>query len=254
MNIECVIVSVNYGDFLAHTLPYNKHLFNKMVVVTTPADSQTQRVCGFHNVQCLLTEEFYADGGPFNKGRGINAGLRALSRSDWLVHMDADVLLPPLTRHYLEIKNLDRNAIYGIDRLMCESYEDWAEFISDPHPQHELDVYVHPKPFDMGTRIAKRTEGGYIPIGFFQLWHGSLGRNCYPIEHQDAARSDMLFALQWPPQHRALIPEIFGYHLATEGNTNQGTNWRGRQTPRFLPQRPAGEPQNGYADKQTRIM
>src|SRR5690348_8821234 len=102
MNIECVVVSVNYGDFLAHTLPYNKHLFNKMVVVTSAVDSRTRRVWDFHNVECQTTDEFYADGGPFNKGRGINVGLRALARTDWLVHMDADIVLPPLARHYFE--------------------------------------------------------------------------------------------------------------------------------------------------------
>jgi hypothetical protein len=43
----------------------------------------------------------------------------------------------------------------------------------------------------------------------------------------------MQFAAQWPRNKRAMIPEVIGYHLASDGNAPMGANWSGRQTPRF---------------------
>jgi hypothetical protein len=52
--------------------------------------------------------------------------------------------------------------------------------------------------------------GGYVPIGFFQLWNARSRRLIYPEHHATAARSDMLFSLQWARQQRQLLPEIVG--------------------------------------------
>jgi hypothetical protein len=73
--MEAVIVSDNYSDFLAHTLPHTKFLFNKIVVVTSYEDKQTQRVCEYHHVMCIKTDELMSRKGEFHKGKGINAGL-----------------------------------------------------------------------------------------------------------------------------------------------------------------------------------
>jgi len=36
--INCLMVSVNYGDMLNLTLPLNKHLFRNVYVITIPND------------------------------------------------------------------------------------------------------------------------------------------------------------------------------------------------------------------------
>jgi hypothetical protein len=42
-----------------------------------------------------------------------------------------------------------------------------------------------------------RHAGGFVPIGFFQLWNpGVSGIRCYVSEHTDAGRGDTLFAQQ----------------------------------------------------------
>lgn len=236
MYLEAVTVCVNYSDFLAHTLPYNKHHFNHLVVVTTPEDIDTQRVCQYYNVQCVITDEFTKHGDVFNKARGINVGLGYLSKKDWVIHLDADMYLPPLTRHILERISLDNKNIYGIDRMMCPNFEAWQSFITNPKPLHTGWVYIHPMPFPMGVRIGEYMSEGYEPIGFFQMWN-PIGSNIfeYPNEHGSADRTDVIFAKKWKRKNRVLIPEIIGIHLDSEDLNliEMGKNWNGRKTIRF---------------------
>jgi len=236
MYLEGVIVCVNYSDFLAQTLPHNKSIFNHLVVVTTHEDKLTQNLCEYHNVECLKTDEFTKNGDPFNKAKGINVGLRYLSNRDWVIHLDADIYLPPLTRGILERITLEKNKLYGIDRMMCPNFEEWNEFISNPRPTHTGWVYIHPTVFPMGVRIGEYMSRGYEPIGFFQMWHPSTSKIfLYPEEHGSADRTDVLFAKKWDRVNRALIPEIIGIHLDSENSTidEMGKNWNGRKTKYF---------------------
>src|SRR5690349_3227997 len=118
MKIEAVITCVNYADFLAHTLPYNRSLFDKVIVVTSPEDQATQRVCEYWHVQTVVTDRMETHWGRFKKGCGVNDGLKQLDRDGWLVHMDADMILPPLFRKVFEGLDLDRSYIYGMDRFI----------------------------------------------------------------------------------------------------------------------------------------
>lgn len=233
MKIECVTVSVGYSDFLAWMLLWNKRHFDDMVVVTSTGDQQTQKVCAYHHVRCVQTDAFYAGGQAFNKGAGISAGLAALSCSDWVVHMDSDILLPPRSRDLIQRSQADPCSIYGIDRIMCKSFEDWTAFVSDPELQHTDEVYVTANAFPLGSRVAKTDLDGYVPIGYFQLWNAAAtNRKSYPSEHGTSARADMVFAQQWSRNTRHLIPEVVGIHLESE-DTPKGANWRGRTTQPF---------------------
>ena len=234
MKIEAVTVCVNYSDFLAHTLPHNKNHFNKIVIVTDTKDIDTKKVCDFYNVMCVQTDVFYENGNKINKGKGINEGLKHLDMDGWVVHLDADIYLPPLTRSILENLELDNKTIYGIDRMMCPSYKDWLYFIDNPSLLHEGWIYVHPSAFPMGVRIAEYKGKGWEPIGFFQMWNpkGS-GVFEYPKEHGAVDRSDVIFAKKFPRSKRQLLPEIISIHIDSEEAVQMGKNWSGRQTTKF---------------------
>ncbi len=233
MKLEAVTVCINYADFLAETLPHNRTLFDKLVVVTAPEDRATRAVCEHWNVECVLTDAAKTRWDKFCKGAAINEGLSVLSKTDWLVHIDADIMLPPLTRQLVHDAALDKHVIYGIDRYMCPDVHAWRKFLHQPTTQLEGGVFVHPNHFPIGARIITRQFGGYVPIGFFQLWHSSTKRLTYPEQHEDAARGDVAFAAQWPRHERALIPEIIGYHLESEQSAEMGANWGGRKTKPF---------------------
>ncbi len=234
MKIEAVSVCVNYSDFLAHTLPHNRTLFDKLVIVTDTKDLKTKAICDYYNVTCVQTDSFYENGSKINKGKGINEGLKHLDRDGWVVHLDSDIYLPPLTRSILEILDLDHQTIYGIDRMMCPTYESWLNFIDSPSPLHEGWIYVHTTAFPMGVRIAEYKNKGWEPIGFFQMWHpeGSDVRD-YPGEHGSVDRSDVLFAKKFPRAKRQLLPEIIAVHIDSEELVTMGKNWQGRQTAEF---------------------
>ena len=53
MRIEAVIISVNYADYLRHSIPFNKSLFDRMVIVTTEKDKETQNICSYNDVEFI---------------------------------------------------------------------------------------------------------------------------------------------------------------------------------------------------------
>lgn len=236
MKIEAVTTSVGYADFLAHTLPMNMRHFDKLLVITSPEDQATQRVCDYWGVPYERTDAFGSRWqGIFSKGSGINAGLAKLDKDAWICHLDADIALPPHTRTSIEKADLDPSMIYGIDRLECKSWADWQRFIGAPEPAIQgAGFFIHTThaPFPIGTRVAFQHHGGYIPIGFFQLWHAESGIVKYPEGHTDAGKEDAVFPTQWPRRKRALIPEVLGYHLESE-MAEMAVNWKGRKAKPF---------------------
>ena len=234
MKIECVITCAGYGDILSHTLPMNQRHFDKILVVTAPEDKQTQKVCDYWGIQYHSTDCFQNRWSRFMKGKGINEGLVRLDKDAWLCHMDADIALSPNARAALAIMDLDPDCIYGIDRVECKNFLDWMRFISSPEPivaRNNFLIHTTHAPFQWATRIKFDHHGGYLPIGFFQLWHSKV-RTQYPEGHTDAGREDAHFAALWPRNKRGLLPEIIGYHLESEA-AEMAVNWKGRKTKPF---------------------
>jgi hypothetical protein len=239
MRIEAVAICVDYADYLEETLPSLLPHVDDLVIVTTPEDSRTRRLCARHSVRCLPTRCFYRGGEAFNKAQGINYGLANLKLDDWVLHIDADTVLPPRTRYMLENTDLDPRKLYGCDRVHCVGRAEWDSFKVSPAIPYEWRCLVQsPRSWRLGSRIAHMEHGGYCPLGFFQLWspRGS-GIARYPQVGQGTAEhSDVLHAIQWDRQDRCLIPELICIHLETKEKGDRrpmGQNWAGRTTPEF---------------------
>lgn len=235
MKIEAVVTCVNHADILAHTLPINIHHVDKYVVITAPEDKDTQRVARYWGANCVLTDSFRTRWGEFCKGAGINDGLAVCEKADWLLHMDCDIALPPVFRNYVENAKLDKTMLYGVDRAEFKSYRDWQRFIGNPqlHTGGQncfIDVHHHGK--RLGTRLHFGHAGGYVPLGFLQLWNIESGVLEYKEGHTDAAREDNEFSLKWPRSKRGFLPEVIVYHLESE-DSPMGVNWKGRQSKPF---------------------
>jgi len=244
LQIEAVSVCIGYADFLNETAFHNRKFFNRWVIVTSPEDKATLSVCHRHNLDSIVTEDYARNGGAkhldkvFNKGRAIQRGFDAIGAKDWVLHLDADVVLPPEFSHALEMAHLVENKIYGCDRQMVVGWDAWNAVKTSGYMQHGMHCYVLPynKPW-IGARWAS-PRNGYVPIGFFQLMHGSnlvrdgIWGKPYPAHHGDAARSDVQFGLQWDRRNRELIPELIVWHLESEHKT-LGENWYGRTSKPF---------------------
>ncbi len=243
IKIEAVTVCVDYGDYLEQIAPHNRRLLDRWVVVTKPSDWRTREVCSKHSIECVLSNDFYRDGNPFAKSRGINAGLRQLTGDGYLLHNDADICLPFDLHECLKDANIQPGNIYGCNRLCVPGKDTWkllqnqglysryngwlAEFRDRPEG-----CYVGGIPAGIGN--------GYCPIGFFQLWWGdetlSFGhsRKWYPLNHGTAARTDTQFASLWDRNNRIMIPELMVFHLEDPDAKNRmGQNWKGRVSPDF---------------------
>jgi hypothetical protein len=218
---------------LPHTLP----LFDRVLVVTSEKDYETQETCRRLSCPYYATNIMYKDGDVFNKARAIDFAIGYTRYNEWMVQLDADMYLPPMTRKWLEWRTMDEECIYGIDRVHCVGYENWKKFEkdSDYYIQFDYMCRIHiPKQFPVLDRIAIRDYGGYIPIGFFQMWHCKHGRR-YPIALGSAEHTDVLHSIQWGENKRVLIPEIVGTHV-TPVMMPLGSNWKGRdKMPRFGP-------------------
>jgi hypothetical protein len=241
MRVEAVTVCVGYGDFLAATLPENLPVLDDLVVITTAEDEETRAVCRRHSVHHILSDDHKRDG-PFNKARMIQRALDQIGAQDWVLHLDSDIVLPRKFRQYLDWAHPDPRTIYGADRCNLIGWDDWQRLKHyagawDNHA-HECGHWFHPK-YSVGSRWVSKTHG-YVPIGFFQLLHGSAMtdhgyhlRN-YRANHGDAARTDVQFGLQWDRRHRQILPEVICLHLESAPSAI-GSNWKGRTTPRFGP-------------------
>ncbi len=233
MHIEAVVVCDQYGDYLAETLPHNLPHVDRMVVVTSLEDKETQELCRRFGITCRPTDLLRKNGDPFAKARGIDYGIAYLRQDAWILHMDADIVMPPMARKWLEWVPLDEECIYGADRVLCPNYEEWTNYRITRDMQHDYWCRVNPPSFPLGARLSIREYGGYIPIGYWQLWHGKHGRR-YPLFQSSAEHTDVLHAIQWPAKLRKLIPDFLVVHLE-EANHKMGVNWNGRTTPRFAP-------------------
>ncbi len=233
---EAVTVCLDYADFLDQAMPANLPHFDDWVVVTSRDDESTLRVCERHGVRTIFCPYFTKNSSPFNKALGINLGLAHLKCSDWMIHIDADTVLPANFRKLVENADLHKDAIYGIDRVNCPSWNEWQRYraCGSPHQKHYL--IQPPGGWQIGTRLSHFDYGGYVPIGFFQMWNRESRITRYPTT-QDAGteHTDVLHGLQWARPDRILIPEIVAVHLESEPSA-MGANWKGRTTKAFGPE------------------
>jgi len=220
MNVETVIVCRDYSDYLKRTLPWTVCFSSRVVVVTSPEDLETQKVCESFAVESLKTEAFQYGGGPFNKGAAVNVGLSALSRRDWLLILDADIIIPNHVSLVLRESTLDTEKLYGVDRRVCNS-----DVMLNYVTAGKMDFFYLP----LMKRI--RLCGGEPPAGYFQLFHSSA-MPCgpwYEETHGGADRTDVLFSKRFPKRDYL---DTWVVHLDCGGHTG-GVNWRGRKSPVF---------------------
>lgn len=205
--MKAITVSVDYADLLAITLPRNAPRFSEVVVVTSPADRATQRLCEeVPGVRCHVTEAFYAgEGAVFRKWAALEEGLALLGRDGWIWVLDADILLPQ--RFRVDAFNFCRGNLYGPRRRMLRNPAEYSD---------ELDWRTLPVAPD-------REFAGYCQI--FNARDPHLGAPpWYQTGWLHAGGGDSFFARCWP-EVRRIRPQFEVLHLGEDGK-----NWCGRAT------------------------
>lgn len=222
--IEAVTICVNYADFFKHTWQSHAAVFGRIVVVTTPNDDATIDLCQKAGLECVVTTRGSSDGDAFNVGKMMNEGLKVLSRKTWVARVDADIYLPCGTKERLLHSADDPNALYGIDRFLCPTYNAWVNGTKDLYTK--WGVWMDKWPL---SKRYSPADVGYVPVGFFQLWNAGVNDHIYSEGGTTAANSDIGFALNWPRKYRRMIPDVAAIHLDSE-DAPSGANWSGRKT------------------------
>lgn len=202
--IDVVIVSVNYNDFLLISLERNSKIFENITVVTSSSDFICKKICNKFGVKCVVTDIMYEDGALFNKGKAINAGIRSISDPDYILLLDADILV--MNKIYLDY--LDDESLYTADRYIVPDYVSYQRYVSgglDKDSEFILDM-------DQG-------------LGFFQLFNTYMQID-YPESSQDASLCDIIFR------------DKFDKSVSIDNNTilhlGKESNWKGRKSKSFL--------------------
>jgi hypothetical protein len=232
LRLEAVTVCVGFDDLLDVTLALNHPHLDTMIVVTSHDDRRTQGVAQKHGAICVQTDLFKKNGRAFNKGAAINAGLSRFQYHGWRLHLDADIALPDNFRRMLfNHTHLDAACIYGADRCDAIGIQE-LRATRARYPQHSHRAFVAPQHHRPLSPRYVDTLRGYVPIGYFQLWH-ARAQKPYPYSLGTAAHDDVMFAEQWATEHRRHLPTVICHHLCAR-EPKLGENWEGhRQQPRL---------------------
>jgi len=202
-NLDVIIISVNYNDFLITTLERNSIKFDNITVVTSREDKMCQEICNKFGAKLIVSEIMYEDGAKFNKGKAINLAIKSLKNPGFILLIDADIIV----KEEINTEFLSFDSLYTSDRWMCNTYEDLLKIEKEGNSKNYSYNEV-----DKG-------------LGFFQLFHYSTG-SLYPESSENAAFSDLLF------RDRFTKKESINNSIIHLGRSYQ--NWDGRKTERFL--------------------
>jgi hypothetical protein len=203
-----LVISIDYADLLAATLPHNRPLFDRVFVVTEERDEQTIVVAAEHGCDVLLTSHTKERGASFNRAGLLHRAQRVLHEAfpdAWITILDADIVVPR------QLADADRSAwnpayLYGLARFECLTKSDWETGVV------KLKSYGE----DTGNTV----------YGYFQLYHDKT--KFYPDWSESAGYSDVEFSAQFE-ERRAKVPcdgEMGVIHLGIGT-----TDWKGRVTP-----------------------
>lgn len=203
--IRAIMVAVDYADLLAQTLPYNRHHFEEVMVVTSLDDWECAQIA--HKNDCVVhaTDTFYHHGAAFNKWAALEEGLNHFGREGWLCIMDADVAWPKKLPDDWELKP---GCLYSPNRRMYP--------LIDAIPQESL---------WQGYRIHRNIAEW---AGYSQIFHASdpvLGpAPWHEVNWMHAGGADSFFQSKWAAANK-IRPSFEVLHLGPSGE-----NWCGRST------------------------
>jgi hypothetical protein len=214
------------ADILAVTLPYNRHHFSEVLIVTTQEDIATHAVAFTNNAGVLATPSFYGAGASFAKFRAIEEGLDSLGRRGWLCLMDADVCWPKdlnLLEEYYHlttrlpqdiwlmhrkqplIDGLRFGFLYSGDGRWIAPEDTIFNAPCKPPPERSWASFK-PDPTNGPDGSSPHSEC----IGYSQIFHAddeALGTPpWHDITLPNCAKGDSLFQARWPLSRKVWLP------------------------------------------------
>lgn len=209
-SIRAILTCVDFGDILAVTLPYNRHHFEEVMVVTTPTDLETLAVAKACNARVVTTDSFYDDGAEFNKWKALEEGLDAFGRHGLMCIMDADIMWP---KKPVDTSLFENGCLYTPQRRM---WYDTSQFAYATEEKNWKRVELANEPQWAGYTQIFHADDSHLPPA---PWH--------ELNWKHAGGADSAFQDLWPQECKRR-PSWNVLHLGVAG-----LNWCGRSTPRL---------------------
>ena len=236
--IDVVLVCVGYDDYLAETLPFIAHKVDSVQVVTSPEDTKTQELCEFYGMEPVISHRLHEKGAAFAKGKAINDGINAIENPDWILVLDADIILPEAIEALYQM-TLNPGALYYTRR--------WGPRSINLVPL-ALQAIRSGEPWDQirsqwGSKEKAKFTGRkgnaeeQFPFGYFQLFNvrakALRGRKAiYPDRSRTAEHDDLEMGAKVFEGRTVCLPvPMFDVIHLPHGMFQE--NWSGRATPRL---------------------
>lgn len=133
---------IKYSKFLEITLPLNKSQFDNILIVTTPLDLETQRVCRENDVDYFCTDKFFENGSKFDNNKAISAALHKLKYKDWVISTSPDMIYPDDFRERLRLGELGENNMYGTSRAFIPTIDEYLDYVSGRKTLNDFEQIV----------------------------------------------------------------------------------------------------------------
>lgn len=223
MGLNAIMVAVDYTDLLSLTLPYNRHHFDKVCIVTDLRDDKRLfELAGEYDCRLYTTDAFTRQGAVFNKWLALEEGLDAMGREGWIAILDADVLWPKT----VSVAELDGRVLRIEVAGGRTTYVRPGQLCSPLRRMHEQPTEVIPPESEWVCYPIHRNVGEWA--GYTQIFHGSdpmLGKPpWHNTRYATAGTADSFFQQRWPTK-RKIRPDFNVLHLGQAGK-----NWAGRAT------------------------
>lgn len=183
--VEGLVVCVNCAHSLDVVIERNVRELHELTVVTASYDEDTQALAKKWGARLVICDDCHRDGEQFNKGLMLNAGLQKLTRKDWVVNLDADILLPRNFREKLTALTLNPGCLYYTRRRNLTENAG-----------------------GIGMAPLEDEATNFRPWGYFQLWNvlAKSAPKQYPDVFVSAGNVDTWWQFQWPPHKRVTLP------------------------------------------------
>jgi len=255
MKIDAILTCVNYDDYLKFSLPENVKHFDRFVVVTDAEDKATSDIVLKNDAICVIRaneDKFEANGA---KGRAINDGLKALEPEGWVLHLDADIILPDNFREILEAQSLDEEKLYWVTRKQPRTEQQFAEYLKDKttikaweglNPEGSPDRWSGPfgyfQLFNIKSEVIKSSKTLYSEMDTPTAWIDKADEKqidwkaSLDVLHECV---DGTFNRRWSKDQKVKLSDEFTVLHMPHGPCR--INWSGRKSERFsFPESPAG--------------
>ena len=194
------------------------------------------------DVTCCITDRLFEDGAVFAKSKAINDGINCLKHKEWVLILDADIILQDNFRENLKKHVLNPGCLYFTKR--------WGPEFSNIRPFiKQLNSGISWE--ELFEKNGKKTlatiddRGGNsvecCPYGYFQLFNykAEALKDCvrtgefYDEQYTTAEFADMFFGRDMFPKYKIKqlpIPMFDVIHLP---HGPYMENWEGRKSPRI---------------------